>query len=235
MKKEKWVAREIAGGVSRSRGLRLWAAPRVWFGLEKRGRAGSILRAGGLPDVAKPWVTMPNAGDCGGGSDCRLRLSLGGRGGSPLRLSVLAPHAFFQPRAPPGLLSSRVPGGLNVYHTHRRVVLPNALRTDAARDPHCSLHLSAAGQPRAFWRRRLPLEEADKPHSAERAGGAAGMQEEEGAAGGEGAARTGALPRASVVGFAQDSAPWRLEQRLGPCRDSTRFLISTQTNSWITF
>ena len=87
MKKERWVAREIAGGVSRSRGLRLWAAPRVWFGLEKRGRAGSILRAGGLPDVAKPWVTMPNAGGFGGNSDCRLRLSLGGRGGvaSPAR------------------------------------------------------------------------------------------------------------------------------------------------------
>lgn len=94
-------AREIAGGVSRSRGLRLWAAPRVWFGLEKRGRAGSILRAGGLPDVAKPWVTMPNAGDCGGGSDCRLRLSLGGRGGvaSPA-LGVGPARLLSAPRSP---------------------------------------------------------------------------------------------------------------------------------------
>ena len=67
------------------------------------------------------------------------------------------------------------------------------------------------------------------------------MQAEEGVAGGqgaagcEGAARTGALSLAAIVCFAQDSVPWRLEQRLGPCKDSTRFLISTQTNSWITF
>lgn len=57
------------------------------------------------------------------------------------------------------------------------------------------------------------------------------MQGEEGAAGGEGAARTGALSRVAIVCFTQDSVPWRFEQRLGPCKDSTRFLISTQTNS----
>lgn len=108
---------------------------------------------------------------------------------------MLAPHAFFQPRAPPGLLSSRVSRGLNVYHTRRRVVLPNAPRTDAIRDPHCLLHLSSAGQPRAFRSLELPLEEADEPDSAERAGGSAGIQGEKGAAGGEGEARTGALPR----------------------------------------
>ena len=118
MKKERRVARGIAGGVSLSRGLRLWAAPRVWFGLEKRGRAGSIVRAGGLPDVAKPWVTMPNAGGCGGGSDCRLRLSLGGRGGvaSPAR-GVGPARLLPAPRSPGASVQPRLRRTERLSHT----------------------------------------------------------------------------------------------------------------------
>lgn len=167
-------------------GFRLPRGKGFGLGLWKGEVQGRILQAPSVSwTLAKAGVGAPSPRRRGAGrSDFGLRVSLGRSGGavSPLR-AVAVPHRppSSQPRALQGHWGSWAWRGLDAYQPHSPVARLDALPTDPARVPYCSLNPFIQGRIQCISERGTPSGENRRARLRE-AGvrGAAGTQAGEG-------------------------------------------------------